>query len=79
VLSPAAADTVSSKVSPTFNEPERMAAPRVLTTGIGSPVNADSSIVAALDVTTPSTGTTSPARTISWSPIATADIGTSSM
>src|ERR1700694_3199533 len=56
VLSPAAADTDSSKVSPAFNEPLRMAAPRALTTGIGSPVSADSSIVAALAVTTPSTG-----------------------
>ena len=44
MLSPAAADTAISKVSPAFNEPERMAAPRALTTGIGSPVNANSSI-----------------------------------
>jgi hypothetical protein len=40
-----------------------MAAPRGFVTGIGSPVSADSSIVAAPEVTTPSTGTTSPACT----------------
>ena len=56
-----------------------MAAPRALTTGIGSPVSADSSMVAAVELMTPSTGMTSPARTRSRSPTATADIGTSSM
>ena len=55
-----------------------MAAPRALATGIGSPVSANSSIVAAFELTTPSTGTTSPACTRSRSPMATADIGTSS-
>ena len=48
-----------------------MAAPRALTTGIGSPVRADSSMVAVFEVTTPSTGMISPARTRSRSPIAT--------
>ena len=56
-----------------------MAAPRVLTTGIGSPVSADSSMVAVFELRTPSTGMISPARTRSRSPMATADIGTSSM
>jgi hypothetical protein len=69
-------DTVSSKVSPAFKEPERTAAARAFTTGMGSPVNADSSMVAADDVTMPSTGTISPTLTRSWSPTATSDIGT---
>ena len=56
-----------------------MAAPRALATGIGSPVKADSSITAASEVTTPSTGTTSPACTSKRSPIATASTGTCSM
>ena len=56
-----------------------MAAPRVLTTGIGSPVSADSSIVAAFEPRTPSTGMISPARTSNRSPMTTAAIGTSSM
>jgi hypothetical protein len=77
LLSPAAADTTSSKVSPAFKEPERTAVPRAFTAGIGSPVNADSSMIAAVDVTMPSTGTISPALTRSWSPTATSDIGTS--
>ena len=61
-------DAVISNVSPVFNAPLKAAAPRALTTGIGSPVNADLSIVAICEVTMPSTGTTSPARTSSRSP-----------
>ena len=68
-----------SKVAPAFNEPLKVAVPLALTTGIGSPVSADSSIVAASDVTTPSTGTTSPARTRSRSPTVMLPTGTSSM
>ena len=50
MLSPASADTDISNVSPAFSEPEKMAAPRALATGIGSPVSADSSTVGSVRV-----------------------------
>ena len=39
-----------------------------MVTGSGSPVSADSSRTASSLVTSPSTGTTSPCRTSTWSP-----------
>lgn len=42
--------------------------PTTLLTGMGSPVNADSSTVDLPEATTPSTGTRSPGSTSTWSP-----------
>ncbi len=51
--------------------------PRPFSTGTLSPVMADSSTAAEPSTTTPSTGTDSPARTITRSPTRTSSVGTS--
>ena len=51
--------------------------PTPFSTGTLSPVMADSSTAAEPSTTTPSTGTDSPARTITRSPTATSSVGTS--
>ena len=51
--------------------------PSALSTGIDSPVSADSSTAEAPETTTPSTGTLSPGRTTKISPTATLSISTS--
>jgi hypothetical protein len=72
---PAAA---SAKASPAFKVPLNTCAPLTLVTGMGSPVNADSSTTPRSCARMPSTGTTSPARTRRESPTATSSTGTSS-
>jgi hypothetical protein len=52
-------------------------APAAFSTGIGSPVSMDSSTLERPSATTPSTGTFSPGRTRSMSPICTSVSGTS--
>ena len=61
-----------------FNVPPVTAWPAVRVTGMDSPVTMDSSIDERPSSTTPSTGTVSPGRILSLSPMATASIGTSS-
>ena len=52
--------------------------PAVLSTGIDSPVSIDSSTADAPAITSPSTGSRSPGRTITMSPRSTSRVGTSS-
>jgi len=52
---------MSSNVSPALSVPLKADAPRALAAGSGSPVSADSSMIAAGEMTMPSTGITSPA------------------
>ena len=52
------------------------ASPTPFSTGMGSPVMADSSMEAEPSTTLPSTGTDSPARTITRSPTRTSSVGT---
>ena len=67
-----------TKLPPPFAVPPTTFAPATFSTGIDSPVSIDSSTALAPSSTTPSTGTRSPARTLSLSPTSTASRDTSS-
>ena len=67
-----------NKIDPDlFNVPATMSSPSFFSTGIGSPVNIDSSIDVLPCVTTPSTGTFSPGLTLTMSLINTCSIAIS--
>ena len=63
-------------VPSTFSVPEVTGSPTLLSTGMDSPVTADSSMLVAPSVTLPSTGMRAPGRTAMISPTASAETGT---